>query len=144
MAKVFTSSVIDAPTERVWARIRDFNGLPGWHPGFTDSRIENDQPSDRIGCVRVFGLAGGGLLHEQLLALSDVEHFYTYTILSSPLPVWHYQSTIRLLPVTDGARTFIQWSCEFQAQLDDEKPLCDEIAAAYQAGLDALKAHFCR
>ena len=32
MAKVTISSVIDAPVEQVWARIRDFNGLPGWHP----------------------------------------------------------------------------------------------------------------
>ena len=32
MAEVYTSSVIAAPADRVWARIRDFNGLPGWHP----------------------------------------------------------------------------------------------------------------
>ena len=37
MARIFRSSVIDAPAEAVWARIRDFNGLPGWHPAIATS-----------------------------------------------------------------------------------------------------------
>ena len=47
MAKIFRSSVINAPIDEVWARIRDFNALPDWHPAFTDSYIENDEPSDK-------------------------------------------------------------------------------------------------
>ena len=30
MAKIFRSSVINAPIDEVWARIRDFNALPDW------------------------------------------------------------------------------------------------------------------
>ena len=37
MAKVYISSVINTPADRVWAHIRDFNGLPAWHPGIADS-----------------------------------------------------------------------------------------------------------
>ena len=33
MARVYVSSVINAPAAKVWARVRDFNGLPNWHPG---------------------------------------------------------------------------------------------------------------
>jgi uncharacterized membrane protein len=47
MAKIFRSSVINAPIDEVWARIRDFNALPDWHPAFTDSHIENDAPGDK-------------------------------------------------------------------------------------------------
>ena len=32
MARVYISSVITAPAAKVWARVRDFNGLPSWHP----------------------------------------------------------------------------------------------------------------
>ena len=32
MIKVYVSSVIDAPADTVWARVRDFNGLPHWTP----------------------------------------------------------------------------------------------------------------
>ncbi len=40
MAKAHASSVINAPIEKVWARIRDFNGLPNWHPAIARSEIE--------------------------------------------------------------------------------------------------------
>ena len=47
MAKIFRSSVINAPIDEVWARIRDFNALPDWHSAFTDSHIENDEIGDK-------------------------------------------------------------------------------------------------
>ncbi|TIU26152.1 MAG: SRPBCC family protein, partial [Mesorhizobium sp.] len=51
MAKVTISSVIDAPVEKVWARIRDFNGLPSWHPRMVESHIEDGKDPGTIGCV---------------------------------------------------------------------------------------------
>ena len=68
MIKVYTSSVIDAPADAVWARVRDFNGLPQWTPFVAESRIEEGQPADRIGCVRNFRLRDGGVIRERLLA----------------------------------------------------------------------------
>ena len=59
MARVYTSSVINARSDRVWARIRDFNGLPNWHPAIAESRIEGGEPADKIGCVRDFRLRNG-------------------------------------------------------------------------------------
>ena len=41
MARVFTSSVISAPIDRVWEHIRDFNALPRWNPNVTESTIED-------------------------------------------------------------------------------------------------------
>ena len=41
MPTLYVSSVIDAPIENVWARIRDFNGLPSWHPRMVESEIED-------------------------------------------------------------------------------------------------------
>ena len=57
MARVYVSSVINAPAAKVWARVRDFNGLPNWHPGIAESRIENGEPADKVGCVRAFAFA---------------------------------------------------------------------------------------
>ena len=88
MTKVFVSAVVDAPIEEVWGKVRDFNGLPQWHPRFSRSHIEDGLPSDRIGCVRNFDIAGGGgTIRERLLTLSDLDHTFTYCILTSPLPV---------------------------------------------------------
>ena len=87
MARAHASSVINAPIEQVWARIRDFKTLDDWHPGISSSVIEDGGPSDRVGCIRRMELRGGGVIREQLLEMSDLGHHYSYSILESPLPV---------------------------------------------------------
>ena len=104
MIKVYTSSVIDASADTVWSRIRDFNGMPQWHPGIVDSRIENGEASDRVGCIRQFHTRDGGMIRERLLALSDYDYSCVYEILESPMDVENYVATLKLTPVTDGAR----------------------------------------
>ena len=87
MARAHASSVIDAPIEQVWNRIRDFDGMPKWHPGIAQSKVEGGKPSDQVGCVRVLTLQDGAAIREQLLEMSDLGHHYSYSILESPLPV---------------------------------------------------------
>ena len=69
MIKVEKSTVIDAPIERVWTVLRDFNGHDRWHPAVKESRIEECRPADAIGAVRRFRLSDGSTLRERLLAL---------------------------------------------------------------------------
>lgn len=143
MARIFVSSVIDAPAARVWERVRDFNALPRWHPLIRESRIENGEPPDRIGCVRAFSLQNGDRIREKLLGLSDFDLFCTYAILESPMPLTGYVSTLRLTPVTDGERTFGEWSAEFDCAPEDEEGLIQNVGTGvFQAGFDALKRHF--
>ncbi|WP_341367655.1 SRPBCC family protein [Yoonia sp. BS5-3] len=143
MARVFASSVIGAPAERVWDRVRDFNGLPKWHPRIRDSRIEDALPADKVGCIRNFNLQNGDNIREQLLGLSDYDMFTTYSILESPMPLTDYIATLRLTPVTDGARTFAEWTAEFNCAPEDETDLVTGIGGnVFQGGFDALKRHF--
>ena len=102
MARVYVSTVVNARNDRVWARVRDFNGLPNWHPAIAESRIEGGEPADKIGCVRDFRLRNGDRIREKLLGLSDYDMFCTYSILESPMGVENYVATLRLTPVTDG------------------------------------------
>ena len=143
MIRVYTSSVIDASAEAVWALIRDFNGLPKWHPAIAESRIEGNWPSDRLGCIRNFRLKEGGVIREQLLTLSDYDYQCTYSILESPMGVANYVATLKLTPVTDGNRAFAEWSAEFDAPPSQENKLADDIGqGVFQAGFSALKAYF--
>lgn len=140
MPRVYVSTVIDAPTARVWERIRDFNALPRWVPAVRDSRIENGEPSDRIGCVRDFHLQNGDHLREKLLGLSDYDFFCTYSILESPMPLTDYVATIRLTPVTDGDRTFAEWTAEFDCAEAEAEGLVTGIGQnVFQAGFNSLK-----
>jgi hypothetical protein len=140
MARVYISSVIDAPTAKVWEKLRDFNALPRWHPAIRDSRIENGEPSDRVGCVRDFHLQNGDRIREKLLGLSDYDYFCTYSILESPMPLTGYVATLRLTPVTDGDRTFAEWTAEFDCAPEAEEGLVSGIGTnVFQAGFNALK-----
>ncbi len=140
MPRVYVSSVIDAPAAKVWERIRDFNGLPRWHPRIRDSRIENGEPADRVGCVRDFHLQNGDRIRERLLGLSDYDMFCTYAILESPMPLTDYVATLRLTPVTDGDRTFAEWTAEFECAAEVAAELVSGIGQnVFQAGFDALK-----
>ncbi len=74
MARVYVSTVVNARNDRVWARVRDFNGLPNWHPAIAESRIEGGEPSDKIGCVRDFRLRNGDRIREKLLGPVRLRH----------------------------------------------------------------------
>lgn len=140
MPRVYVSSVIDAPVARVWEKVRDFNALPRWLPAVRESRIENGEPSDRVGCVRDFRLQNGDRLREQLLALSDYDFFCTYSILESPMPLTNYVATLRLTPITDGERCFAEWSAEFDAAPEVADELVTNIGQnVFLAGFHALK-----
>ena len=145
MIRVYVSSVIDAAPDNVWSRIRDFNALPLWHPGIADSRIENNEPSDRVGCIRHFHTRDGGMIRERLLALSDYEYSQTYEILESPMGVASYVATLKLTPITDGQRSFAEWSAEFECAEGREHELTELIGnSVFQGGFDGLKRHFAR
>jgi hypothetical protein len=143
MVRVYTSSVIDAPADRVWAVVRDFDGLPGWHPLIASSRIEGGGASDRIGCIRNFHTKDGGQIREQLLTLSDFDYECAYSILESPMGVANYVATLKLTPITDGNRTFAEWSAEFDCDEARERDLTQTIGqGVFQGGFDALKRRF--
>ena len=145
MIKVYVSTVIDASADNVWQRIRDFNALPQWHPAIADSRIENNDACDRVGCIRHFHTRDGGMIRERLLGLSDYDFSCTYEILESPMGVDNYVATMKLTPVTDGNRSFAEWSAEFECAEGRERELTETIGSGvFQGGFDALKRHFGR
>jgi hypothetical protein len=145
MAKVYSSAVIPAAASAVWSIVRDFNALPKWTPFVAESRIEQNKPPDQIGCIRNFRLKDGGRIREQLLALSDYEMSFEYSIIESPMGVENYLATFRLIPVTDLDHTFAEWTAEFDASADRENDLVESIGRnVFAAGLGALKARFNR
>ena len=143
LQKVVRSTVIDAPIERVWAVLRDFNSHDQWHTVVDRSRIEGGLASDQVGCVRSFTLKDGNRIREQLLALSDDEHRSTYCIVEATVPLQRYVATVTLKRVTDGDRTFWHWESTFATPPGRERELTEQIGrGVFQAGFDALKRSF--
>jgi hypothetical protein len=144
MAKVYCSAVVPAAVEDVWTTIRDFNGMPSWHPMVRDSEIEDGARGDAVGAVRSFHFTDGRHLRERLLALTDLDHGYVSTIIESELPVVHYLAELRLRRVTADEHTFAEWLAQFDVADADEAEVCDTVTTMFHEGLAALIDRFSR
>jgi Polyketide cyclase / dehydrase and lipid transport len=143
MVKVYRSTVLNAPADRVWRDLRDFNGLANWHPFIVSSRIEQGHPADKVGCVRYLQLKDGGRIREKLLSLSDYDFTCTSAILESPMDLTGHVATLRLFPVTEGNRCFIEWSAEFDCPPGKDAEVAETIGGGvFQTGLEALKKRY--
>jgi NADPH:quinone reductase len=142
LQRVVRSTVIDAPIERVWAILRDFNSHDQWHDVVETSRIEGGERSDQVGCIRDFTLKDGNRVREQLLTLSDTEFKSTYCIVEATIPLKRYVATVTLKRVTDGNRTFWHWESSFATPPGRERELRDLVAqGVYEAGFENLRRH---
>jgi carbon monoxide dehydrogenase subunit G len=141
MAQAYGSRIIDAPIEAVWAVVRDFNGLPNWLPGVAASSIEGGRAADSVGALRRITVADGKTCSERLLALDDSRYFVSYGFVDQLFPIKDHRATLELIPMTDGDRTFAQWSATFEelpGHVGEVAPVME--AAVFAAGLAALAA----
>ena len=137
--KVMRSVIIDAPIARVWAAVRNFDGVANWNPGVAAATLESGRPTE-VGAVRKLDIVDGSVFRETLLAHSDLEHFYSYDIIESPLPCRNYRSCHRFVEITDGNRTLGIWQGEFDCADADaanlETIVGDQIYLAAQQALN--------
>ena len=137
---VYISDIIDAPIEKVWGVMRDFNEMPSYHPGIRESIIEGDDRSDRVGCVRRLTL-GEGYVRERLLCMDDWNYAFTYEIIDGTLPVRGYIAGVRLHRVTEGNRTFAEWWADFEVVGADRDATVAQIGNnVFAAGFRAVAA----
>ncbi len=141
--RAYASTVLNVSADEVWAAIRDFGALSDWHPGVRESRIEEGLPPDRVGCIRHLTLGDGAVIRERLLHLSDPERSYSYNFETTPFAVQNYHAVLRVTPVTDGGRSFVEWWTTFDCEPERMDEWVETFAGAvFKSGLDALKARF--
>jgi uncharacterized protein YndB with AHSA1/START domain len=134
--------VINAPIERVWRTVSDFNGLAAWMPGMKDSVIEDGKPATQVGVVRRLSLAGtSDKLRERLEELSPRDYRITYAVLEGPLPVKNIVTTMQLRPITDNYGTLGEWSSQFETEPGGEEQGAQFMSRVFGAGFRALKKH---
>jgi hypothetical protein len=120
--RAYYSSVLDQSTDEAWTMVRDFNNYPRYIEGVTESVIEDDKRGDEVGAVRRF-LYGTMWLRQRLEAHSDADRSFTYIGMErfhfpseegthGPAAI-NYRGTLRLRPIVDGNRAFVEWFVEF-------------------------------
>jgi hypothetical protein len=99
MAKAYYSTVFQQPSAEIWEIVRDFNNYPVW-----------------VGAVRNV-LYQERRIRQRLLALSDADRSQTYEFCGAPsLPVHGFQATLRITPIVDGDRAFVEWWASFDCE----------------------------
>ncbi|MFZ0730315.1 MAG: SRPBCC family protein, partial [Methylovirgula sp.] len=123
------SSTSSADT--VWSKVGGFCGIANWHPAVAKCELSHGNK------IRTLSLKGGGTIVERLLRWNNKGKNYTYMILSSPLPVTSYVSTIKV--VAKGTGSEVGWTGKYKAKKGtsdaDAKKVIDGI---YKAGVDVL------
>ena len=118
MAKAYYSTVFEQKAADVWKIVRDFNNYPVWVGGAGESEIEDGRSGDSVGAVRNV-LYRERRIRQRLLALSDVERSQSYEFCSAPsLPMTGFSATLRITPVVDGDRAFVEWWATFDCEAD--------------------------
>jgi uncharacterized protein YndB with AHSA1/START domain len=140
--KVWTSRVIKAPVDKVWAIMRDFAGMGAWHGEITKMYMLNRARPDKVSGIRDFYF-GEGHLNEELLHLSDLKRSFSYRITKSESPWINYVSGPRLWPVTADNTTFGVWTGDWDASPQDDLTLMPRTEEnVYQRGFAELERNF--
>jgi len=136
---------IKAPLEKVWATVKDFDGLARWHPGFSSDELASGS-NGTVGAVRKLTVKDGPVIIEKLTGYDDAGHSYKYIIAESPLPIAHYSSTLSVRPGKPGM-TEVVWTGSWKRKNPaDDPPEAESdagtiklIKGVYRGGLDNLK-----
>lgn len=138
MAKAYYSTVFEKTVEEVWSKISNFND-DRWSGEVTKSASENGKSGSTVGTIRIHTF-GDKTARSDLRAYSDVDHFFTYGFVGTPpLPIDNYQSTLRVTPVTDGDKAFVEWSATFDCAEKDREQITASLASSYERWLAALR-----
>ncbi len=141
MASAYYSTIFTQSADDIWNVIRDFNNYPVWVDGSGESEIEDGKSGDAVGAVRNV-LYQGKRIRQTLLALSDVDCSQTYAFCGeAPMPVRDYRATLRVAPVTDGGRGFIEWSATFDCAPERQDEWAVFFGDAFGRWLESLRRH---
>ena len=139
MARSYYSTIFMQPADAVWSVVRDFNAYPVWVDGAGSSEIEGGKSGETVGAVRRV-LYDGRTIRQRLLGQSDVERSQTYAFAEEGvLPVENYRATIRVTPVVDGDRAFVEWWATFDCAADERVERTAFFSAAFAGWLESLR-----
>jgi hypothetical protein len=140
MPKSYYSTIFEQSSDRVWSAIRDF-GSYGWAGVVSNTHIEDGKAGDAVGCIRNVR-TNDRILRQQLLAHSDRDRFYTYALREPiPFPLRDYVATLRITPVTDGARAFVEWWATFDCADNEHEHWTAHFTGSFHQWLEALRRH---
>lgn len=128
---------VEATPSAVWSIIGPFCAIKEWLPPVGTCIEDNNVPPTRTLVTK----DGKATFVEMQTARSDAKYFYTYTVRSSPLPVTHYTSTIKVVGKANGIST-VTWRSTYTPNSGKEQDAHVVLSGIYRAGLESIRAKF--
>lgn len=139
MAKSYYSTVFEQTAEKVWEIVRDFGNDDWWTHESVKTVIEDGKSGYEIGAIR--HVRGAGFdFRQRLVAISDIDRFFTYEFAEQePDRPHNMQVTIRITPIVDGDRSFVEWFATFDSPPADSDHWNTYFKDAFAGWLEPLR-----
>ena len=134
-ANLSRSMEVNGAPATVWSAIGAFCAIKDWLPPVGMCIEDGKTPPTRTLVTK----DGKASFVEKQTARNDKEHSYSYTFVSSPLPVTNYTSTIKVTPKKEGV-SIVTWTGTYTPDSGKEKDANDALNGVYESGLAAIKA----
>ena len=137
---------INAPPEKVWAVVGDFNGSSRWLPLVERSEIVIGN-NNQVGAIRLITRRDGTKVTERLLDHDPQAMRMAYTYIDGAVRASDYFPVLSVKDAGDGT-SVVEWSAHFKRlaySIDppppgqDDKSLTDFYNGLYKSGLGNLK-----
>jgi len=125
MASIRKEISIRAPSDVVWAAIRDFGGAHRYSSGLViDTRLDGD--------TRFMTFANGVVVEETLVDLDDKAQRLAYTAVGTK----HHNASMQVYGDGEGSR--LVWTVDFLPHdlALSFRPLIDQVAAAFKRAIE--------
>lgn len=131
MTRVISESITVARApEAVWAVAGDPGAIGEWLPALAEASYSDGE--------RVCLTGDGGELRERIVEHSDTEQSYTYEIVTSPMPLRSYRSTLAVHG--HGDHSHVTWEAQFEALEEGQEPELEAMfSGLYREGLVSLR-----
>lgn len=136
-ANLTRSIEVNSAAAEVWSVIGPFCAIKEWLPPVGQCIEDGKSPPIRTLVTR----DGKASFVEAQTARNDRGYSYSYAFLSSPLPVSHYKSTIKVTARGEGA-SVVTWTGSYTPDPGREKEAVDALGGVYDAGLAAIRDRF--
>jgi uncharacterized protein YndB with AHSA1/START domain len=138
-ATVSRSIEVNGAPATVWSAIGAFCAIKDWLPPVGMCIEDGKTPPTRTLVTK----DGKASFVEKQTARNDPEHSYSYTFVSSPLPVTNYTSTIKVTAKSEGVST-VTWTGIYTPDSGNERDASDALNGIYESGLATIKAKLTR
>jgi hypothetical protein len=136
-ANLTRSIEVNGSPSAVWSAIGSFCAIKDWLPPVGVCIEDGKSPPTRTLVTK----DGKASFVETQTARDEKAYTYSYTFLSSPLPVTNYKSTIKVTAKGEGV-SVVTWTGTFTPDSGKEKDALDALSGVYEAGLAGIQAKF--